>query len=153
MSLFKFFLLLHILGVVGWMGTAVVMFLLNRKVMHEGKTDKMFELAETLEWLTPRTFIPASLITLASGLLMVYTSERILITDLWIILAFGGVIVSMALGGGILGKLNKQILLLKNDKNKAKGCTELHSRLMFFHQLDLIIIFLVLIDMIVKPKI
>jgi len=135
------------------MGTGIVMALLSRRVTSEGKTEKMFELAETMEWLTPRTFIPASLITLVSGILMVYASERILITDLWIVLAFVGVILSIILGGGAIGKLNKQILLLKNDKNKEKDCAALYSRLMFFHRLDLILISLVLIDMIAKPKI
>lgn len=153
MPLFKLYLLLHILGVVIWMGTGIVMALLSRKVTSEGKTNKMFELAETLEWLTPRTFIPASIITLVSGILMVNASERILVTDLWIILSFAGVMLSMILGGGVIGRLNKQILLLKNDKNKAKDCITLYSRLMSFLRLDLIIIFLVLFDMIVKPKI
>lgn len=152
MSLFKLYLLLHILGVVVWMGAGLVMALLSRRVTNQGKTDKMLELAETLEWLTPRTFIPASIITLISGVLMVYASERILITDLWIILSFVGVMLSMILGGGVIGSLNRQILLLKNNKDKEKKCTALYSRLIFFLQLDLIIIFLVLIDMIVKPK-
>lgn len=153
MSLFKFFLLLHILGVVVWMGTGLVMALLSRRATNEGKTDKMLELAETMEWLTPRTFIPASLITLISGVLMVYISERIFITDLWIILSFGGVILSVILGGGIIGSINKQILRLKNDESKEKDCAPLYSRLIFFHRLDLIIMLLVLIDMLVKPKI
>lgn len=153
MSLFRLYLLLHILGVVVWMGTGIVMALLSGRVKSEGKKDKMFELAEIMEWLTPRTFIPASIVTLASGVIMVYASERILITDLWIVLSFGGVMLSMILGGGVIGRINKQILLLKDDKDKEKECTALYSRLMFFHRLDLIIILLVLIDMIAKPEI
>lgn len=103
------------------------------------------------EWLAPRIFMPAALTTLIAGILLVATG-RPEFGQLWVVLALIGIVITAALGGGVMGKLAKQIEGLFKKAGKDNEIERLYSRLTFFAHINLSLLFIILFDMVIKPK-
>lgn len=126
--------------------------LINSKSQKSNNTDQIFTSVNLIDWLSKKIFIPASLLTLISGITLVNISKRISFSDYWIVFALFGTFVTFILGGIIIPKLSKKITSFTKKDNKEEFFRT-HRNLIFILHLDTTIILIVFLDMVFKPQI
>jgi uncharacterized membrane protein len=90
----ELFKLLHVLGAIAWLGGGLGLLLLNRQLVRAGDLAGVATIGQQSQALGTLLFMPASLVTIASGVAMVATSSAVGFGDLWILIGFGGILAS-----------------------------------------------------------
>ena len=151
MTSYELLLLFHVIVVIVWLGAGTTMDLLFLRAERTRDPGELRKTGEIQDWLIPRLFIPASLATLVSGVLVTWDGPWGF-RDLWIVVGIAGWLASFAVG----------ILFLKPQGEKMKevvaryGPTSVqarrHSRrLGVVARVQLLALFLVVVDMVLKP--
>jgi uncharacterized membrane protein len=152
MSWPEFLLLAHIIAAIIWLGAGFLMTLVIFGA--RGRGDRDAELAEqqSLEYLAPRLFIPASLSTFVFGMLLVIDSDFWSFDQLWITIGLAGWLVSFVLGFFYFRPEGERIGALVGERGPADP--EVDRRLFNVTVVDRVqvtILFLVVADMVLKP--
>jgi hypothetical protein len=113
--------------------------------------DVLREFFAIAQWLSPRLFMPAGITTLLSGITLVAVG-RAEFAQTWIILALVGVAVTIALGATQMGPLIGRIHTLLKEEGSSDAVAPLAHRLALYTRIDLVILLLVLLDMVLKPR-
>ena len=150
MSWSEFLLFTHISVAVTWIGGGLMMQFFGVRATMSGDPSRMATLGQDIEWIANRVFIPASLIAFLSGVLLVVDSDFYGFGDDWIVIAlvlyattFLAGLLFMGPESGRVGKLN------------AEGSPEAGARtrrLILLSRLDLVLLFLIVYTMSVKPS-
>ncbi len=152
MSWSEFLLLGHIAAAIIWLGAGFLMTLVIFGA--RGRGDRDAELAEqqSLEYLAPRLFIPASLSTFAFGLLLVIESDFWGFDQLWVTIGLVGWLVSFVLGFFYFRPEGERIGALVGERGPRDP--EVDRRLFNVTVVDrvqVLILFTVVADMVLKP--
>ena len=151
MTRYEFLLILHVIAVIVWLGAGVTMDLL---FLRAGRTRNPAEIGKTgelQEWLVPRVFIPSGLLTLVLGVLLVLDGPWSF-GDLWILIGLAAWIGSFGVG----------FLFIRPQGEKMKEIVARHGptsveahrhgqRLGVVARVQLLALFLVVVDMMLKP--
>jgi uncharacterized membrane protein len=151
MTRYELLVLLHITSVILWLGANTVLDLLFFRAARKRDPEELGRAGELQEWLTPRLFIPVSLATVFTGALVVWDSAWEL-DDLWVLIGLGAWIATFGIG----------ILFLKPSGERMKRAVAEHgplspeaqrigARLIVVARLQLLALFLVVADMVIKP--
>lgn len=151
MTGYEFFLLLHVAASVIWLGAGFMLALLVFGAAREGDRVREAGYHRDVGWLAPRLFIPASLATLVMGVILVIDGSWDF--TLWIAIALVGWLASFLLG----------ILYFKPEGERIGALVEEHGpdnaeadrrirRLNIVDRIQLVILFTVLADMVIKPS-
>jgi uncharacterized membrane protein len=149
MSWYEFLLFVHIALAVIWVGGALMMQFFVIRASMSGDPERMAVLGEDIEWIAQRVFSPASLLAFASGLLLVNESEFYGFGDEWIVIALGLYATTFLAGLLFLGPESGRIGKLTAEASPEAGPRTL--RLIMLARLDLVLLFLIVYDMAVKP--
>ena len=151
MTSYEFLLILHVIAVIVWLGAGFTMDLLFLRAERTRDPAELGKTGELQEWLVPRVFIPSALLTLIFGILLVWDGPWSF-GDLWILIGLAGWIGSFGVG----------FLFLKPQGEKMKeivaryGPTSVEAqhharRLGVVARVQLLALFLVVVDMVLKP--
>ncbi len=151
MSYYEVLTFFHVASAIIWLGAGFMFGLLVFGAERAGDRRKEASYHQDVGWLAPRLFIPASLSTLALGILMVLEGPWTF-DQLWITIALVGWAVSFLLG----------ILYFKPEGERIGQLVEEHGpgnqeadhrvrRLNIIDRVQLTILFLVVLDMVAKP--
>ncbi len=151
MSSYELWLVLHVISVIVWLGTGTGIDLLWLRAERTREPAEMAKMGELQEWLTPRLFIPASLASLVFGVAVVLDGPWSF-ADLWIALGLGGFAASFLTG----------ILFLRPQGDKMGEVIARHGptspearrhgkRLLVVGRVQLLLLFLIVVDMVLKP--
>jgi len=149
---YEFLLFVHVAAVVVWVGGATVIQVFALRAMKANDPMRMAEFVGDAEATGNRIFVPAALVALVSGLWLVIDSDFLGFGDDWILiglLLFAGTFLAGALFFGPESGRIKQLL-------EAEGPTSPEARrriqrLLAFSRADLMVLFLLVFDMTVKP--
>lgn len=94
MTGYEFLKFLHVCGAIAWVGGGLGLLILSRRLVAAGDHATLLKAGEHSQALGTRLFMPASLVTIGAGVAMVATTPQIGFTDLWILMGFGGVVLS-----------------------------------------------------------
>jgi uncharacterized membrane protein len=144
-------LFLHIAAATVWLGAAVTVQLLIFRAQRAADQGAMQATGEGADWLATRLFIPASLSVLVLGVLLVFDGPWGF-DELWILLGLAGYAASFLTG----------ILYFKPEGERVARGIAAHGpddpdvrqrlqRLNAVSWLEIVILFLVLADMALKP--
>lgn len=97
---------LHILGAVGWVGSAFGLHMLGRILARSGSDLRAF--LRHGEALGKRIFVPTGLLTVASGIGLVLAGP-IQFSDLWVVLGISGVVVSGVIQSVVAAPAERQL--------------------------------------------
>jgi uncharacterized membrane protein len=100
-SRYELLVFLHVSSAIVWLGAGPLMSVLELEASRSGDPAAMARLGGNNEWLAPRLFIPASLLTLLFGILLVADGPWTIGT-LWIDLGLAGYALTFATGVGVL---------------------------------------------------
>jgi uncharacterized membrane protein len=151
MDSYEFFLVLHVIAVIVWLGTGFTMDLLFLRAARMRNPAELGKTGELQEWLVPRVFIPSSVLVLVLGLLLVWDGPWSF-DDLWILIGLAAWIVSFGVG----------FLFLRPEGEKMKEIVAQYGptsaevqrrarRLGVVSRVQLLALFLVVVDMVLKP--
>jgi uncharacterized membrane protein len=151
MSSYEFLFVLHIIVVIIWLGAGFTMDVLFLRAERTRNPAELGKTGELQEWLVPRVFIPSGLLTLVLGVLLAWDGPWSF-GDLWILIGLAGWVASFGVG----------FLFLRPQGEKMKeivaqyGPTSVEAqrqgrRLGVVSRVQLLALFLVVVDMVLKP--
>jgi uncharacterized membrane protein len=151
MSNYEFLFVLHIIVVIIWLGAGFTMDVLFLRAERTRNPAELGKTGELQEWLVPRVFIPSGLLTLVLGVLLAWDGPWSF-GDLWILIGLAGWVASFGVG----------FLFLRPQGEKMKeivaqyGPTSVEAqrqgrRLGVVSRVQLLALFLVVVDMVLKP--
>ena len=99
-----------------------------------------------------KVFLPASLVLLLAGILMVLDTPGIDFTDAWIVIGLGGIVSTIVIGAGFLGPEAKRLADLIEQKGESDPeVVQRISRILMIGRIDLTILLIVAANMVIKP--
>ena len=151
MTSYEFFLLLHVVTVIVWLGAGFTMDLLFLRAERTGNPADLGKTGELQEWLVPRLFIPFGVLALVFGVLLVFDGPWSF-GDVWILIGLVGWIVSWGVGFLVIrpqGEKMKEIVMHHGPTSpEARRQMRL---LAVISRVQLLALFLVVADMVLKP--
>src|SRR5919106_636063 len=149
MELYDWLLLGHILSAIAWVGGAITMQIVGKRLFRAESAEAVPASPRTAEWIGPRLYMPASLSVLGFGVALVSVSDAWSIGQLWIILALVGIAIS-AIGGAVFfGPQSRRISeALQAEGAESERAQALVRRLFVVGRIDLVILLLVVADMV-----
>ena len=151
MSRYELLLFLHISASIIWLGAGFLIAVLVLGAERAGDREKEAGHHRDVAWLAPRLFIPASLSVMILGILLVIDGPWSF-DQLWISLALAGWAASFLLGFLYFRPEGERIGALAEERGPQDPELErrLH-RLNVVDRIQLLILFLVLADMVLRP--
>ena len=151
MSRYEIYLTFHVLFAIVWLGGGLSMSLLGWRLSLANDARALAAFARGVEWIGNRVFIPASLGLLALGFLMIHDGGWSY-SSLWIVIALAGFAVTFLTGALYLGPQSGKIgKLVEAEGADSPAVKAQIRRVLFVSRLDLITLFAIAGDMLVKP--
>jgi uncharacterized membrane protein len=148
-SWYDFLLFAHISLAVIWIGGGLMMQFFGIRAKMSGDPARLATLGQDIEWIANRVFIPSSLLAFLSGLLLVIEVDGIGFGDDWIVIALVLYATTFLAGLLFLGPEAGRVGKLMAEGAPEGGPRML--RLIMLARLDLVLLFVLLYDMAVKP--
>jgi uncharacterized membrane protein len=148
---YELLLLLHVLVVIVWLGAGFTMDVLFLRAERMGDPQELGRTGQLQDWLVPRLFIPASLATLVTGILVMWEGAWAL-DDVWILIGLAGWIASFGVGILFLKPQSERMKELVAQHGPTSVEVRRHARRMgVVARVQLLALFLVVADMVLKP--
>jgi uncharacterized membrane protein len=151
MTWFQFLLFVHVAMAVIWAGGALMLQFLGLRVLGSGDPQRLATFGRDVAWIGTRVFVPASLLALLTGILLVVDSDFIGFGDDWIVIGLLLYAVTFVAGAVFFGPEAGRIGALIDQGSPEVGPRL--RRLLVLTRLDLVLLFLIVYDMTVKPEI
>jgi len=140
--------LIHVLGAIVWVGGAVLMIILGFRVA-KADLGRRLGYTEDMNFVGGRVFAPASIVTLSAGIWLVIWHPAYDFNQLWIILALGGIAVSIAIGMGFYPPQGNALIAELKAGNPAAEARS--ARIARVSMVDTAILLIVVWAMVAKP--
>jgi uncharacterized membrane protein len=153
MTWYEFLLFAHIAMAATWVGGAAMMQFFALRAMRATDPMRLVDTGADIEWIGNRVLIPSSLLAVVSGVLMVIDSDVWGFGDDWIVI--GIVLFAITFLAGALffgpesGRLGK---LVEAEGPTSPAVLAKLKRLLALTRADLMLLFLIIFDMSVKPS-
>jgi uncharacterized membrane protein len=108
--------MLHVLGVIAWLGAGIGLLVLHWLALRARDLAGLATVVRQSRTLGAWLFGPASLVTVATGVAMVATEAAFGFTDLWILIGFGGILVSPIVQMTVADRVRERFLTLRADE-------------------------------------
>jgi uncharacterized membrane protein len=153
MSWYEFLLFAHISMAAIWVGGAAMMQFFGLRAIKSPDPVRLAQIGQDIEWIGNRVLIPASALAVVSGILLVIDSDFFGFGDDWIVI--GLVLFAITFFAGALffgpesGRLGK---LVAAEGPTSPAVQAKLRRLLALSRADLMLLFLIIFDMAVKPQ-
>ena len=150
MSAYELFLFAHLVFVITWLGTDVAVQVLSFRTL-AASPQRQVDFMRDVEWLGQRLLIPASLLVLVFGFLLVNEIGYV-VADTWILLALAGFAFSFVLGAGFLGPETGRIGRLVDERGaEDPEVSRRIRRILLFSRVELVVLIAIVLDMVLTP--
>jgi uncharacterized membrane protein len=153
MSWYEFLLFVHVAAAAVWVGGAAIMQFFGLRAMRAPNPMRLVDLGGDIEWIGQRVLVPASALAVVSGVLLVIDSDVWGFGDDWIVI--GIILFAITFLAGALffgpeaGRLGK---LAEAEGPTSPAVLAKLQRLLALTRADLMLLFLIIFDMSVKPS-
>jgi uncharacterized membrane protein len=148
MELVRVLTLVHILAAMVWVGGSIIFVILGAR-MSTAPHDEQLTFNRSMEVVGGRIFGPAAGLVLASGIWLVIEHQTYSFSQAWIILALGGIALSIAIGIGFFGPQSKALTAELEANDPA--ATVRARRIGQVSMLDTLILLVIVWAMVYKP--
>ena len=151
MSLYELLLLLHVTAVIVWVGAVTATDLLWLRAERTRDPAQLATMGQLQEYLTPRLFIPASLLSLLFGVLLVPAGPWSF-GDLWIVIGLTAFAASFLTGFLYLRPQGQKMgeIIVRHGPGSPEA-RQHGKKLLVVSRVQLLLLFLVVADMVLKP--
>lgn len=140
--------LVHILAAMVWVGGSIIFLILGARMAGAAR-DRLIAFNETMEFVGARIFGPAAMLTLAAGVWLVIDHPAYEFSQTWIVIALGGVAMSIVIGIGFFGPQGKA-LAAELEANEPAAATRAR-RIGRVSMFDTVILLVIVWAMVFKP--
>lgn len=146
------YLVLHVVGAVGWVGASTMFHIFGRRVEAANDETVMRQFLTDGAWLSMRFFIPISLLTVAMGFALVIDSDFIKFSDPFVSAGLTMFVISFAMGAGFLGPQTEKMLGRINAGEFGQPTmTAQINRVMMVSSIELVLLWATVVVMVLKP--
>ena len=150
MDSYELWLAIHLLAIVTWLGGGLTVNILLTRIWNTGDLATYATAAQNVGWIGQRLYTTASLVALVSGVLL--TSELdVNIYEPWVLFGLLVLIASAVVGATYLGPNAERAGEQIASGASHEQLTAQFNRLININRVELLLLFLVVIDMAVKP--
>jgi uncharacterized membrane protein len=141
----------HILGAVIWVGGGFTIQVYATRLMRADEMTRLAAFAKDVEQIGNRVFLPASIVVLVMGIIMVWYGPYQL-SDLWVILGLLGIANTIVIGAAFLGPEAGRLGAMVEDHSPEDPEVQRRIRRIFMiSRIDLAVLLLVIVVMVTKP--
>lgn len=152
MTSHQIFRFVHLIGAIGWVGSAIALLALGRAQLAAGDYRGISSVIRRSDALGKLVFIPAAILTVGSGIAMVATQPVFRFSDLWILLGIAGIVLSGVVQAVFAGPAVKQFDALADEHGPEAVELALPARrLNLAAALDTSLLLLVVAAMVFRP--
>lgn len=153
MSWYEFLLFVHIAMAAIWAGGAVMIQFFALRILTSGEPARQVALGGDVEWIGNRLLVPASLLAVVSGVLLVIDAEAWGFGDDWIVIGLILFAITFVAGAFFFGPEGKRIGKLAEAEGPTSPVVQARvGRILAFSRPDIVLLFLIIFDMSVKPS-
>ena len=151
-TLYELLLFGHLAFVAVWVGGGAMLQVMYLRAKVAGG-ERTVPFLEDVEWIGGRILTPSALLVVALGFGLIGESDGAYeLSQTWIWLGLAAFAASFALGAGFLGPESGRIGALAEERGVDDTEVERRtSRVLLLARLELIVLFAVVFDMVVKP--
>lgn len=151
MSSYDTYLFLHVAAAIVWVGAGTLQLVLGTRVARAAEPSRTLALVRDAQWTGLRVYLPANLLALVSGVLLVHKGGFGFGT-LWIVIGFVAWAVSFLAGAAVLGPGWARAGRIDDPEDRGAGLLRRDvRRLLFVTYMDLAMLTGVVFAMTVKP--
>jgi uncharacterized membrane protein len=147
----QFLLFVHVAAAIIWVGGGLMTQFFGIRASMSRDMGRMATLGEDIEWIANRVFTPSSLVAFVSGILLVVEIDGLGFGEDWIVIGLVLYATTFLAGLLFLGPESGRIRDLVEQGSPEAGARTL--RLILLGRLNLVLLFLLVYDMTVKPEI
>jgi uncharacterized membrane protein len=153
MTWYEFLLFFHIAMAVIWVGGGAMLQFIGVRVIRDPDPKRLVQLGQDVEWVATRVLVPASLLAFVSGVLLVIDSDFIGFGDDWIVIGLVLFAVTFFAGALYFGPESGRVGKLAEAEGPTSPVVQARlQRLLALTRADLMLLFLIVFDMAVKPE-
>lgn len=150
MSKYELYLSIHLLAIVIWLGGGLTVNILLTRIFNTGDMNAYATAAVNVGWIGQRLYTGASVVALVTGLLL--TSELdVNVYEPWVLFGLLVLIASAVVGATVLGPTAEKTGELLASAAGPEAVREQFTKLVTINRVELLLLFLVVVDMAVKP--
>ncbi len=145
----------HVLAAAVWVGGAAMVQLFALRAVGSGDPARLVAFAKDAEVIGMRTFIPASLVLVVTGLLGIHESGGAWSTgQTWVVLALIVFAASFVVGAAFLGPESGRIAqAVERHGADSQEVRDRIQRIFLVSRIELLFLALIVLDMVIKPGI
>jgi len=152
MTWYDFLKFAHIVCAVMWVGGAAMMQFFALRAIAAGTGERLVAVVEDIEWISVRVLIPSSLGAFLLGLGLVWNAAFWTVGDDWIVIGLILFGLTFLAGVGYFSPEAKRVSkLIEAEGHDSPTVAARIKRVIVLSRIDLVILFLIIFDMAVKP--
>lgn len=149
--MYELLLTIHVIAAIVWVGGGTAMHILGRRVLRRRNPEEIYNFSKEVNIVGLRLYAPTSLVLLIAGVLLTIESNFDF-GSLWITLGLTGWAISFLVGIGYYGPQDKKLQQLVAEKGTGDpGVAGNVRAALMVNQIELLILFLVVVVMTTKP--
>ena len=153
MTWYEFLLFFHIAMAAIWVGGAAMMQFFGLRAIQAADPRRLAEVGGDIEWIGNRVLVPSSALAVLSGVLMVIDSEFFGFGDDWIVIGIILFAITFVAGAAFFGPESGRVGKLVAAEGPTSPAVQAKlKRLLALTRADLMLLFLIIFDMSVKPS-
>jgi uncharacterized membrane protein len=153
MTWYEFLLFAHIAMAATWVGGAAMLQFFGLRAIGAPDPRRLAELGGDVEWIGNRVLIPSSALAVVTGVLLVVDSDFIGFGDDWIVIGIILFAITFVAGAAFFGPESGRVGKLVAAEGPTSPAVQAKlKRLLALTRADLMLLFLIIFDMSVKPS-
>ena len=151
MTAYELLKFLHVAAVIAWVGGSIGIIVLQIRLTAAGDRPGLMSVGRQMEKFGKTYYMPLAVLTLVTGIWMVATSGWSF-GDAWIVMGLGGVVVTMAIGLGVITPTGRK-MMEESQKPEPSGpaMAAYSQRMRMLSVTNITILMIVVWAMVVKP--
>ncbi len=149
MEFYPYAKFLHILFAALWIGGGVAMIMLGIAAARARDDGRLVSVVLQVVWLAERLFIPASVLAVTFGIVMVFLAHSF--RELWILLGLAGFAATFVTGVFIIKPMAEKVAAIAAAEGASPAAAALGRRILRTSVFDYVAIVLVAAVMVLKP--
>ena len=153
MTWYEFLLFFHIAMAAIWVGGAAMMQFFGLRAIQAADPRRLAEVGGDIEWIGNRVLVPSSALAVISGVLLVIDSDFFGFGDDWILIGIVLFAITFVAGAAFFGPESGRLGKLVEAEGPSSPAVQAKlRRLLALTRADLMLLFLIIFDMAVKPS-
>jgi uncharacterized membrane protein len=152
MSWYEFLLFVHIAMAVIWVGGGAMLQVVALRTIRNPDPMRLVEFGRDVEWIGQRVLVPSALLAVVSGVWMVIDSDFIGFGDDWIVIGIVLFAITFLAGALYFGPESGRTGKQAEAEGPSPAVLGKLQRLLALTRADLMLLFLIIFDMTVKPS-